>query len=578
MSRSDARNKAHKRFRSNRESLHPLPLQTDYERWEPTKRETLSPWPRRLLHVSSMTSLERSAENIYGEYKEPSYHAISYTWGRFADSNQNSIQVNNLSWKVPSIKDTHFSTEDFEAAILLAGIGVDLIWVDIACIDQADLVVKTDEIGKQAAIFRRASKVFAWLAPWNSEGLEESLWTIETFCRTFYEPEHGGLTSYSMKSASERPTSSVGSLLEAIQGLISQPWFTSLWTLQEAYLCKHAILLSQSSAIPSLRAVLDEELEIPITLNWLLVRCQQVFTACTSMDDPSAMEVCQHLVDSGLLSLSSKNEWTLYAASTKRQASLRNDRIYGIMQIYNISLGLRPSFSALQDAFGFLMNSQNPVLAQLHVHDEPPAAGKSWRVSEHMNLPFIFMHVLTSQSRCKISSSPRGIPLITSRSCNFAELLNVWRTVMHHREEHGRAPYQAHVLLDAWTSQASKALDLSRSPSRESRRNFSDQWASRVDFEELTSHLSLSIDEYAVLLLGYTKIGEDWPLNYAVGLLVFQQPEATGRPWVRAGICAWRDEPDSDPTKISVTSPEGVLEDKIPVSDDLWRTFNGRLG
>lgn len=577
MGQSKVRKKAHKRFKSNRESLPLLPLKT-YERWGPIKREALSTWPRRLLHVSSMTSLERSAGNVYGGYKEPTYHAISYTWGRFVDSNEKSIQVNNLSWTVPPIKDAHFSTEDFGAAIRLAGVGVDFVWVDIACIDQADPMNKMDEIGKQAAIFRRASKVFAWLAPWHSEDLEQSLWIIEAYCRSFYEPQHGGLTSYIMKSKSERPKSTVISLLGAIQGLVAQPWFTSLWTLQEAYLCKDAILVSRSSTVPVLGAVMDEELEIPITLNWLLVRCQQVFTTCMSMEDAPAKEVCQDLVDSGLLSLSSKNEWTLYSASTKRQASLQNDRIYGIMQIYSISLGQQPNFSALQDAFGFLMNSQNPVLAQLHMHDVPPVKGKSWRVSEHMDLPFIFMHVLTSQSKCRIFSSPRGIPLITGRSCNFAELLNVWRTAMDQGERYGRTPYQSHILLDARISRASKAIDLIRSPSRQSSGIFSREWANRVGFEELATNLSLSIDQYSVLLLGYTKIGEDWPLSYAVGLLAFQQLEATGKPWVRAGVCAWRDEPDSDPATVTVTSPEGDLEDRVSVPEDLWRSFSGRLG
>ena len=81
-----------------------------------------------------------------------------------------------------------------------------------------------------------------------------------------------------------------------------------------------------------------------------------------------------------------------------------------------------------------------------------------------------------------------------------------------------------------------------------------------------------------MLLLGYTRIGEDWPISYAVGLLAFQRLEATGKPWIRAGSCAWRDEPDLDPTKISVVSPEGIVEDEFPASEGLWRSINGRLG
>ena len=344
MDHSNTSNHRHKRFKFGPEvpgsNLH-------YERYPHVRKKSASPWPRRLLHVSSMTSLEREAGNIYGEHKEPAYHAISYTWGRYADPSGSFIQVNNLSWAVPSIKTTHFSTEDFAAAIKLAGIGVDFVWVDIACIDQQDPVVKTDEIGKQAAIFRRASKVFAWLAPWDSEDLERSLLALEAFCTSSRELRNRFSLALLMKSSLARTDFTVVSLLKAIQGLVQQPWFTSLWTLQEAYLCKNAILLSRSSTIFSLGTVIDDKVEIPLNLNWLLVRCQQVFSVCMSMEDTSAHAVCQHLVDSGLLSLGGKNESTLYAASTKRQASLQNDRIYGIMQIYDISIRLTSELSAL---------------------------------------------------------------------------------------------------------------------------------------------------------------------------------------------------------------------------------------
>src|SRR6516162_6076317 len=41
-------------------------------------------WPRRLLHVKTMTSYCWKEGNVYGGVREPRYHAITYTWGRFA--------------------------------------------------------------------------------------------------------------------------------------------------------------------------------------------------------------------------------------------------------------------------------------------------------------------------------------------------------------------------------------------------------------------------------------------------------------------------------------------------------------
>ena len=179
------------------------------------------------------------------------------------------------------------------------------------------------------------------------------------------------------------------------------------------------------------------------------------------------------------------------------------------------------------------------------------------------------MHALRTHSKCEIYSSPRGIPLIKGMSCNFAELLETWRTTAHHREEHGREQYKVHILLDAQTSQASKSLNLSPTPSMKSLGKFSDQWASTVGFDERSNNLPLPVDRYSVLLLDAMKMGEDWAFGYAVGLLAFQRLEATGKPWVRAGVCAWRDDADYEatisPGIVAIVSPEGILEHEFPV-------------
>ncbi|KAL4908407.1 hypothetical protein BDW74DRAFT_175089 [Aspergillus multicolor] len=40
-------------------------------------------WPRRLLHVSTMTSHKWQPGSRYNGQREPRYNAISYTWGRW---------------------------------------------------------------------------------------------------------------------------------------------------------------------------------------------------------------------------------------------------------------------------------------------------------------------------------------------------------------------------------------------------------------------------------------------------------------------------------------------------------------
>ena len=85
-------------------------------------------WPRRLLHVPSLTSFEWEPGNRYGGHTCPLYNTLSYTWGRFALGNHEQPQVKALpihfqgrrSWKVPRINPEHFTVSEFLAVVQLA--------------------------------------------------------------------------------------------------------------------------------------------------------------------------------------------------------------------------------------------------------------------------------------------------------------------------------------------------------------------------------------------------------------------------------------------------------------------------
>lgn len=102
------------------------------------------------------------------------------------------------------------------------------------------------------------------------------------------------------------------------------------------------------------------------------------------------------------------------------------------MQIYDIRLGLKRSFSDLEDDFGFLMNFQNPVMAQLNIHKKPPEPGKAWRLSQQMALPYVYLNVGRGTSLCEVSRSPRKIPSFTGKCCSFEDLIHQWRSSPTH--------------------------------------------------------------------------------------------------------------------------------------------------
>ena len=70
--------------------------------------DELGEWPRRLLHVSSMTSYEWQPGNVYRGCKELKYLAISYTWGRWKLRDgqkpkvKTALQIDGVPWQNPA--------------------------------------------------------------------------------------------------------------------------------------------------------------------------------------------------------------------------------------------------------------------------------------------------------------------------------------------------------------------------------------------------------------------------------------------------------------------------------------------
>ena len=165
--------------------------------------EAIGKWPRRLLHVPSMTSLEWQPGDKYGEHVQPRYNAVSYTWGRFSlrvrdnkkevekeknkekigesqkkketkkmkkNRNVTAIEINGIDWTVPRINPDHFSADNFQRLIQQTCESVDgaegrtdFLWLDVACINQKNTLEKLAEIGRQAVIFHGAQRVYVWL-------------------------------------------------------------------------------------------------------------------------------------------------------------------------------------------------------------------------------------------------------------------------------------------------------------------------------------------------------------------------------------------------------------------------------
>ncbi|RYP35791.1 hypothetical protein DL768_010964 [Monosporascus sp. mg162] len=551
----------------------------------PTRPSLPDPWPRRLLHVPSMTSHEWKPGNFYGKAKEPSYNAISYTWGRFEVKNGPAIKINGVTWKIPSIDPSHFSVAEFETAIARATDKKGYLWLDVACIDQENNDVKLEEVNKQVAIFRRAAQVYAWITPWDTQSMVRTLQVLETYTTSSLGAKHGG---YKLKplTSSTAPIN-LPSLQNALADLAAQGWFTSLWTLQEAWL-REPWLMSRSADVISAALIFQSrvsDIERPVSLAWIVGDCWDVWRALQSDRSPVARLICGHILDSGMLSLYCRNKSVLYRAATRRKARQPEDAVYGIMQVYDIRMPTRTDINRLFVDFGLVLNTQDLLSAQLFLHEKPVPLPGAWRMSRNIHVPLI--HLLPYRSRLggTLVDSDRP-PQFDGSAIFLSELVSFWEVTQRQRRGAQVVPYIPHVYLDATQSNlvCMQLNDEVTQPDPAGYNRCEDNYTQRVQLAELSRHMPYSLEKYQVLYLGsihtdlsdfMTHQKQTWELTFHIGLLVRQEKQGGGEPWYRVGFCSW------------LAVSEGVMReeqtirqkpDKIPMPPALSRKFGCRIG
>ncbi|RDW59120.1 hypothetical protein BP5796_12044 [Coleophoma crateriformis] len=376
-------------------------------------------WPQRLLHVPTMTSFEWQPGNRYGSYRCPQYNALSYTWGRWKLDDEvmtdiKAIEVSGVPWLLPRIDPTeHFTAEAFfqviqkaiepvpillfdENQAALKGryidnmtTNVEFLWVDVACIDQDFPAWAMREIGRQIKIFHGACRTFIWLNHSTALDLERAMTCIL---------ELKELTAQRHHRHESQPTTWHATGIERIVRFLKEPWLSSLWTLQEAFLCPGALLMSQEGAFVSGKALGRKD---PIRLSNICHWCKDIYHYCAIGEVSSRLQTTSLLSEierSGLLELADDNPLALYIMAQKRNVSKEVDHIYGIMQIFDLQLGSSapgahvnylPSLEELEQEFGVALLLKYPILSQLHVHTVNSELGKGWLVSRTSEIPHL---------------------------------------------------------------------------------------------------------------------------------------------------------------------------------------------
>ena len=350
-----------------------------------------SNWPRRLLHVPTMTSYKWQPGNTYSDIQNPEYAILSYTWGRWRITDPatlvDALDVRGIPWEMPKIDPTHFSTKEFanvlnvmvanSARMSPASAESPFVWIDNACVPQwRENVVSACETGRQARIFRGARTAYIWLTRTTDLALD----------RVF------PLLDPSIPRNVIRAWDNFSEILE-------DPWWTILWTLQEAFLRPTALVLSRSGLSIDMK---NGMLNLPHlrTVAHRLLR-EGPFDRGAA---PDRYERWERLwlrtgLQGGLLHTSSMQ---VLASARFRAAEFELDRIYGIMQIFgddlrvgkahlvrSYQIGCRDesTLKELEDEFGKMIVHKFPVTSQMFQHERPPLVGRAWRICNVASVP-----------------------------------------------------------------------------------------------------------------------------------------------------------------------------------------------
>ena len=298
---------------------------------------------------------------------------ISYTWGRWRlPSNHQlaypALGVAGITWPVPPVDPALFTVVEFTNVLerVAEEADVSFVWVDIACIDQnRGSRQGASEIGRQVKIFGNAKQTFVWLvedpkrpAPRSANALFRDLAVAEKLAASPVAKETAEIAHSSSRFASDKVEGSIDpramddEIVEeassCIQSLTRFPWFSSLWTLQEAFIQPQAKFVDKNGSVLCFS-------HTKLHLSGFLNTCNMFLTRCNEDIESRYKYVSLHdrgddfqwkakllraiIVNSGLDALAEGDRMALYACARTRQVSESLDRVYGIMQIWDFRLG-----------------------------------------------------------------------------------------------------------------------------------------------------------------------------------------------------------------------------------------------
>jgi hypothetical protein len=180
---------------------------------------------------------------VHSLQSPPPYETTSYAWGDAYDTNQ--IAVNDVEVTIPNslwLCLRHLRDQSAELAL----------WTDAICIDQSNFKEKAAQVMMMGEIYSRCSSMYIWLG--EPSLLSETRHPFSMFLhwaedKHFYEypgfsrTEDGGEWVFHENAAYQQ-------MYEDFVDVVSRPWWTRLWCVQEIALCPSAVVVLGTWRMP----------------------------------------------------------------------------------------------------------------------------------------------------------------------------------------------------------------------------------------------------------------------------------------------------------------------------------------
>lgn len=172
--------------------------------------------------------------------QKPKYDTVSYCWG--GQQPTLPITCNGPTMNI---------TENLAGALLAVSRDISepiWLWADAICINQSDDLEKNLQVALMRDIYRTARIVHVWLGPDTAEDNIEEIFLVIEYIHSLLKPlDETSSGGHDDIMAALRSSIPVWELIDPqnyghLFKLLSRPWFTHVWIIQEVILCQDALL------------------------------------------------------------------------------------------------------------------------------------------------------------------------------------------------------------------------------------------------------------------------------------------------------------------------------------------------